>query len=253
VAAIANSVGDAGSAGGQPATIDFDYLGPSVNVGNPANPVSSAVALQTLFDWFNANGGTNRPTRGAPSIPGLNTHIDNTLKSPHSEEVTLGLTRRLGARGAVRIDGVYRKFHDFYVTRIDTTTGRVADQFGKPFDLGLVENNNDLLDRTYRGINLQASYRPEARLGFGGNYTLGELKGNIEGETGPSGPVTSAILQYPEYLDRSWNAPEGDLNEDIRHKVRLWATHDLPVPAALGSITLGALEFYNSGARYGAL
>ena len=253
VAAIANSVGDAGSAGGQPATIDFDYLGPAVNTGNPAHPVSTADALNTLFNWFNANGGTNRPTRGAPVIPGLNTHIDSTLKSPHSEEVTLGLTRRLGTRGAVRIDGVYRKFHDFYVTRIDTTTGRVADQFGKPFDLGLVENNNDLLRRTYRGINFQASYRPDPRLNLGGNYTLGELKGNIEGETGPSGPVTAAILQYPEYLDRSWNAPEGDLNEDIRHKVRLWATYDLPLPATVGSFTLGALEFYNSGAKYGAV
>jgi outer membrane receptor protein involved in Fe transport len=253
VAAIANSIGDAGSAGGQPATIDFDYRGPAVNVGNPANPVSTAAALTTLFDWFNANGGTNRPTRGAPSIPGLNTHIGDTLKSPHSQEVTLGLSRRLGTRGAVRIDGVYRKFHDFYVTRVDTTTGRVADQFGKPFDLGLVENNNDVLSRKYRGINLQASYRPDARLGFGGNYTLGELKGNTEGETGPSGPVTSAVLQYPEYLDRRWNAPEGNLNEDIRHKVRLWATYDLPVPTTLGSFTLGALEFYNSGAKYGAV
>ena len=49
VAAIANSVGDGGSAGGQPATIDFDYLGPPVNVGNPANPVGIEPALNTLF------------------------------------------------------------------------------------------------------------------------------------------------------------------------------------------------------------
>ena len=70
VAAIANSIGDAGSAGGQPATIDFTYLGPPVNIGNPANPVSTDAALNTLFGWFNANGGTNRTTRGAPSIPG---------------------------------------------------------------------------------------------------------------------------------------------------------------------------------------
>ena len=77
VAAIANSIGDGGSAGGQPATIDFTYLGPPVNTGNPASPVPTDAALQTLFDWFNANGGTNRPTRGAPVIPGLNTRIDD--------------------------------------------------------------------------------------------------------------------------------------------------------------------------------
>jgi len=253
VAAIANSVGDSGSAGGQPATIDFDYRGPAVNVGNPANPVSTADALNTLFNWFNANGGTNRPTRGSPSIPGLNTHVGDTLKSPHSQEITLGLSRRLGTRGAVRIDGVYRKFHDFYTTRIDTSTGKVSDQFGKPFDLGIVENENGLLNRKYRGINLQAAYRPTARLGFGGNYTLGKLNGNIEGETGPSGPTTGTIRQYPEYFDRSWNAPEGDLNEDIRHKARLWGTYDIPVPGSLGTFSLGVLQYFNTGAKYGAL
>ena len=253
VAAIANSVGDSGSAGGQPATIDFAYLGPSVNAGNPANPVSTADVLTTLFNWFNANGGTNRPTQGPPSIPGLNTHIGSSLKSPHTQEVTLGLSRRLGTRGAVRVDGVYRKYHDFYVNRVDTTTGTVADQFGQHYDLGLTENENSLLRRSYRGLNFQASYRPSARVGLGGNYTLSELKGNFEGETGPSGPVTSLVRQYPEYIDPAWDSPDGNLNEDIRHKVRLWATVDLPIPESLGTLSLGGLEFFSSGVRYGAL
>ena len=253
VAAIANSVGDAGSAGGQPATIDFDYLGPAVNVGNPSSPASAAVALQTLFDWFNANGGTNRITRGAPSIPGLNTHIGETLRSPHSREMTLGLSRRLGSRGVVRLDGIYRKFSDFYATFITTSTGQVRDQFGKSFDLGIVENENDRLDRTYKGLNFQVSYRPLSRLGLGGNYTLGELKGNIEGENGGSGPTTSGIRAYPEYLDVAWNAPEGNLNADVRHKVRGWATYDIPLPAAAGSLNLGAIQYYTSGTPYGAL
>src|SRR5207249_8039400 len=69
VAAIANSVGDAGSAGGQPATIDFDYLGPAVNTGNPANPVPTADALQTLWNWFNGNGGTNRTPAARRRFP----------------------------------------------------------------------------------------------------------------------------------------------------------------------------------------
>jgi hypothetical protein len=253
VAAIANSVGDAGSAGGQPASIDFTYLGPSVNAGNPASPVSTADALTTLFNWFNANGGTTRPTRGAPSIPGLNTHIGNTLKSPHTQEVTLGLSRRLGTRGAVRLDGVYRKYHDFYVTRTDTSTGKVSDQFGQVYDLGIVENNNSLIRRSYRGLNLQASYRPSARVGLGGNYTLGEVKGNFDGESGTGGPSTSGVLSYPEYFNLAWNSPDGDLSADIRHKVRFWATVDIPTPATLGSLTLGGIEYFNTGAKYGAV
>jgi outer membrane receptor for ferrienterochelin and colicin len=252
VAAIANTVGDAGSAGGQAATIDFDYLGPAVNVGNPASPVPTAQALQTLWDWFNANGGTNRTTRGAPTIPGLNTLVADDLKSPNSREITVGLTRRLGSRGAFRVDGVWRTFRDFYVTRIDTTTGKVSDQFGRRFDLGLVENNNDL-ERQYQGLNFQISYHPLPSLNVGGNYTLGHLEGNIEGENGGSGPITrNDIVRYPEYFRPEWNFTVGDLNADVRHKVRAWATYDVPVPEALGRLNLGVLQFYTSGTPYGA-
>jgi hypothetical protein len=251
VAAIANSVGDAGSAGGQPATIDFDYLGPAINVGNPASPVPTSAALQTLFDWFNGNGGTNRPTRGAPSIPGLNTRIDSTLKSPNSREITFGVTRRLGNRGAVRLDGVFRKFSDFYVTRVDTGTGKVKDQFGRSFDLGLVENSDDL-KRSYKGMNVQISFRPTNRLNLGGNYTLGELKGNVEGENGGSGPIRETILRYPEYFNRSWYYTEGDLNADVRHKVRAWASYDFPIPEVAGRLNMGVLQYFNTGTPYGA-
>ena len=91
VASIASGVGDT-SAGGNPATIQYEYLGPAVNVGNPASPVGSADALTTLFNWFNANGGTNRPTRGAPTIPGLTARIGEGLASPNVQELTLGVT-----------------------------------------------------------------------------------------------------------------------------------------------------------------
>jgi hypothetical protein len=251
VAAIANGVGDAGSAGGQPATIDFDYLGPAVNTGNPANPVPVDQALNTLWSWFNSNGGTNRTPRGAPSIPGLNTRIDESLKSPNAREITAGVTKRLGNRGSVRVDGIFRKFQDFYTTRTDTTTGKVQDQFGRSFDLGFAENTNDL-ERSYKGMNLQLSYRAAQRLNVGGNYTLGELKGNVEGETGPNGPIRDALLRYPEYFLRAWNYTEGDLNGDVRHKLRIWGTYDLPVSENFGTLNVGLLQFFNSGSPYGA-
>src|SRR6185503_11310067 len=110
-----------------------------------------------------------------------------------------------------RVDGIYRKFRDFYVTRIDQTTGRVQDQFGRSFDLGIVENNNTL-ERSYRGLNFQMSLHPTTRLGLGGNYTLGHLEGNAEGENGGSGPTTATnqILRYPEYFLPSWNFTVGD-------------------------------------------
>lgn len=251
VAAIANGVGDSASAGGQPATIDFEYLGPEVNLGNPANPQTSAQALQTLFDWFQANGGTNRETLGAPSIPGLNTIITDTLKSPNSRDYTLGFTRRLGNRGSVRVDGIYRRFHDFYATRTDLTTGKVTNDAGQTFDLGVVVNEDGLLKREYKGLNFQLSYRPVDRFHFGALYSIGKAFGNFEGETGASGPVASSILSYPEYLDARWFAPEGELLGSIRHKARVFATWDAPVPSAIGHVSLGLLQHYRSGAKYG--
>lgn len=252
VAAIANSQGDAGSAGGQPATFQFDYLGPAVNVGNPASPVTADQALKTLFDWFQANGGTDRATRGAPSIPGVNRKVGGNLNSPHNEEFSLGLAGRLGSRGTYRVDGVYRRFRDFYAERVDLSTGSVADPFGRRFDLRIVENTDEV-ERNYKGINFQLSYRPQTRLNLGGNYTLSRTRGSFDGETGGSGPVRSSPQFYPQYFASSWNFPVGDLLTDSRHKLRLWATYEAPLPKLLGKLTLGALQFFNSGTPYGSV
>jgi outer membrane receptor protein involved in Fe transport len=267
VAAIANSAGDSGSAGGSPATILFDYQGPAINTGNPANPVSAAQAITTVFDWFFANGGTNRPIRGTPVVPGVNARVGDNLQSPHNEEFALGFGGRLGSRGAYRVDGVYRRFRDFYSTRVDLSTGKVQDQFGKTYDLQITENTNQV-ERKYKGVNFQVSYRPDNRLGLGGNYTLSELRGNFEGEAGNTGPTSSTIQFYPEYFDPAWSGganpgsaagpvtfggPIGDLLGDSRHKLRLWATWDAPIPAAFGTVSLGVLQYVSSGTPYGSV
>jgi opacity protein-like surface antigen len=229
VTSIANTVGDGAAAGGQPATIDFDYLGPAVNTGNPANPVPTNQALQILWDWFGANGGTNRPIRGTPAVPGVNFQISDRLASPNVQEFTLGLSRRLGARGLVRVDGVFRSYGDFYTLHRDLSTGKVQDQFGRSFDLGIYENVNEPLERTYRGVNFQLSYRPTAALNLGANYTLAKTDGNFDGETGGGGPGASLVTSYPEYIDTRWFLSNGDLVTDVRHRARLFGTWRLPL------------------------
>ncbi len=265
VAAIASGVGDT-SAGGNPATIQYEYLGPAVNVGSPANPVGPADALTTLFDWFNANGGTNRPTRGAPSIPGLTSRIGEGLASPNVQEVTLGVSRRLGSRGLVRVDGIYRRYRDFYAFQLNPGTGTVSDQFGKVYDLGYTVNTDDV-ERKYKGLNFQVSFRAHERLNLGGNYTLSNAYGNFNGETGPNGPVTSSILTNTEYFDRAWSGgpvtsglpassgggPIGDLLLDVRHRARGWAIWDVPLPDVAGRVSVSWLQVFNTGSPYGAV
>jgi outer membrane receptor for ferrienterochelin and colicin len=260
VSAIANGVGDTAATGGQPATIDFAYQGPLVNTASPASPVPTDEALRTLFGWFEANGGTGRATRGAPAIPGINLRIGDRLISPNANELTLGVTRKLGARGLVRVDAVYRDFQDFYSQRTDLASGQVSDarlaEFGlrpsgRMFDLRIIENTNRAT-RTYRGLTGQIAYNVADGVNLGGNYTLSRTNGNFDGEVGTGGPTNASFDFYPEYRQESWNNPEGDLSVDRRHRLRLWTTWDLPAPKGIGDATLSALYHFNSGTPYGA-
>jgi Carboxypeptidase regulatory-like domain/TonB dependent receptor len=260
VAAIASSVADGASPGGRSAQLDYAYLGPAINT-DPSRPLQTrAQAVTAFFDWFFANGGTRRPLFGSAGIPGVSTVIDDRLASPNTIEYTAGVTRRLGARGLVRLDGVYRDFRDFYSDRVDRTTGQVTVDVvtGRPaavgqlIDVTVTENTNDLT-RTYKGLNAQLSYRLAHRLNVAGNYTLSKTEGSADGETRASGPVTTTLSNYPEYRQASWNTPEGPLSLDRRHRARAWAIWDLPAPSALGTVSVSVLQSFDSGLPYEAV
>jgi outer membrane receptor protein involved in Fe transport len=248
VAAIANTIANSQSAAGTPSILAYFYQGEPINVDVGAPPVPTPIALQQLFDWFFADGGT---TLFFADIPGLATRIPRSLTSPHADEFAVGLSRQIGSRGAVRLDFVDRKFGDFYGERIDTSTGTVEDEFGQVFDLTLVENTN-LTRRRYRALSAQGNYRTANGLELGASYTLSRLKGNINGENIGSGPIPSDVLAYPEYFDMAWSFPEGDLEADQRHKLRVWSTYTLPL-GGRHSLSLGAIQMVQSGMPYGAV
>jgi len=186
-------------------------------------------------------------------VPGLTGTISDTLASPNVMEVQAGVSKKLGSRGLVRVDGIYRKYQDFYGDIINTSTGKVSDPFGRVFDHDITQNVNEPLIRKYKAINVQLNFRPSNSLGVGGNYTLSENYGNNVGETAGSGPVQSTILRFPEYFDVAWNAPIGDLATDQRHRVRAWVTYDIPLPESWGHLNIGGLEQIASGSPYGAV
>ncbi len=200
-----------------------------MNLDPTAPLLTSSQALRVLFDWFQANGGTNRTTVVA-AVPGVNTQIASGLRSPAVSEVAGGVTRRLGARGMMRVDAVFRDFSDFYATRADMSTGKVTNQLGQEFDVRIIENTNDQ-ERRYAGLNLAATWRT-ASLVVGGGYTLSRAWGSVDGENVTSGPTTVGPLFYPEYSDLTWNDPDGNLASDQRHKARLYATYN----AVLGRV-----------------
>ena len=254
VAAISDTMADANSTAGNPATYFWLYNGPQVNVDpNVASPITSPAAIQTVMDWCRPNAagictGANVLVPNV-SVPGVSVTIPNGLESPHALEYAAGVSRQFGNRAAARADFTYRNFRDFYSQRIDTTTATVVDSLGTPADKSVIENTDDL-KRRYAGLTLSGTYRLSARTDIGGNYTLSRLWGNFDGETAGSGPVESTAFQYPEYTQASWNNPEGDLSADQRHRANLWVNYGVP---KLTGITVSALEMIASGLPYGAI
>ncbi len=249
VSSLVNGIANSGSNAGGPARFDFQYLGPAINLDPGAPLVGTKDALRILFDWFQANGGLSRPTVGA-ALPGVNQQISPDLQSPSVDEYAGGLTRRLGPRALVRVDGVYRKYEDFYSTRVDTTTGQVVNDLGQRFDINIVENTN-VVERQYSGMNVSASWRPADRLTVGGAYTLSRTWGSVDGETSAGGPTTATAQFYPEYREARWNYPVGDLSIDQRHKARVHAVYTQSL-LGQGDLSVGVVQSFNSGTPYAA-
>jgi hypothetical protein len=257
VAAIANSVADAGSPAGQPSAVQWEYSGPAINPDpNAPTLIDSATAVQLMFDWCNRNPSAPtdlekafcRQPISAATISGLSTVIGDGLTSPNNLEYAVGISRQFGNRAVLRADYAYRDYRDFYASRIDTTTGTVVDQFGNRSDLEIVENSN-ALKRRYSGVTFSGTYRVSS-IDVGANYTLSRLWGNIDGENVASGPLRggAGLFQYPEYHQDSWFVPEGDLASDQRHRSSMWITYG--VPKATG-LTVSLLQDFASGIPYG--
>jgi outer membrane receptor protein involved in Fe transport len=269
VAGIANSRADATFDGGAVSSFVWDYGGPPIN----ADPgcvaagtcTATADALRILFDWYQSVGGrTDDPFLIDPnsplermyfdsrSIPGATAQILGTIKSPSADEFTVGVIKRIGSKGTFRADLVYRDWSDFYSNRTTLETGTVTLPNGTVTDLTEVGNFGDsVLKREYTGLHTQFRYNVSDRFRVGGTYALSKTEGNVDGETGPSGPVPSSPFNYPEYSESRWNTPVGDLGTDQRHKLRAWAIYDI-FDKEHHSLSVSWLENFFSGSPYGA-
>lgn len=262
VAKIQETVANASSPAGNPATFIWSYGGPCINC-DPSTPtgalVTTAAALDQLFRWFDANGGVAM-TPFAGSLPGVSTRIaPGGLRSPSTREISAGAEAVLGTQGSVRADFLRRDTSDQYSGRIDTTTGQTPpDSFGNVYDIEEIGNSN-LLKRAYTAVQIQAQYRFGARLVVAGTYTWSHLTGNFLGEFNCCAAAWGLIQEYPEYKSASWNAPVGDLtglgiapfSPDERHRARAWAVYEIPVSHA--AISVSALESFDSSRGYEAV
>ena len=256
VTSIANSQADSGAAGGQPTWAGYFYNGPTYLASEMPGATyadRNAAVLSGVFDWFfNVYGGPSvGDLRAWADIPGLSPKIEDSLSSPYGDELSVGVTKRLGNRGVLRADYVHREYGDFYASEIipgRSVTGDIAGTL----DLAYIKNEDDLLERKYDALMTRLDYRFSDRLIVGGNWTWSHARGNFNGETASSGPVSSAVLEYQEYVDPAWNVPKGDLAIDQRHKVRAWAIWDM-ISNARQNLSVSVLLNYWSGSPYSIL
>jgi len=248
-ALLPNSVADRGSDAGRPASVNLLYGGPCVNCeaylsGDYANLMTQDDAIASWYEWFLANGGTEGlPGFAGGNFPGFTPKILTSLDSPYATEYTVGIAQRLGNRGFLRIDYVYRDYDSLftYVTELGRTvdTGFVGD-----VDLVTVENGRDnLYTRTYSGLHTNLRYRPGERWELGVIWTYSEAKGNFAGNTSSS---SVNLLAYPEYKERSWYMPTGRLPVDIPNRLRAWIVWDA-VSSRRHNLSASVLFNYQTG------
>jgi outer membrane receptor protein involved in Fe transport len=245
---VANgNVGDAASPAGSPSLLYWLYYGPDI-----ANATSDEL-LDQMFGWFRSVGFTDYTDwLLGGGTGGISTQIREKLQSPSVREFTVGLGTQIGANGFIRADYQDREWSNFYASEVSTEIGTVFDPLaGADLDLELVTNSDDFT-REYRALLLQGNYRLFNRLNIGANYTYATLEGNIAGETTGSGPVSGlGENYYREVTGFARNNPVGYLTDDQRHKVRAWASYDLPTPVGVFNFSL--LQRYDTGTAYSAV
>ena len=247
---IANgNVGDASSGAGSPSYLYWLYYGEALD-GLPTDQFLDAVG-----DWFESIGGAEDTAfLLGGGTAGLSTQIRDGLKSPGMDEYTIGVGTQIGTNGFIRADYQHREWNDFYTNFANTSIGKIYDPLvgaeGANVDLTLVGNSDDFT-REYDAFIVQGAYRLFNRINLGANYTWSELVGNVVGETAGGGPgATGGSEYYPEFYNYARNNPVGPLGADQTHKLRAWASYDLPTP--VGNFNFSVLQRFDSGTPYSA-
>jgi outer membrane receptor protein involved in Fe transport len=254
---IVEGIAASNATAGTPGTIDYRYTGPSFNTTTLDTPLPDVV--KAVFDWFNSKqgGATNtaagnlRPN-GAATVPGYSTYFSDALASPFNDEWTVGYGAQVGHSGFAKVDIISRDWKNFYATSVTPSTRHITNSLGIPVDLGFVYNS-DAIKRTYRGVQFQGRWNP-GHFQSGMNYTWSKTRGNDEGETAGSGPVSNVdpAQYYPQLNNYARYLPIGYLSSDQRHRARAWVGYDFGL-GPIGNFNVSVLENYDSGLPYSAV
>jgi len=195
------------------------------------------------------------------------TFNDDNITAPYADNFDFSVKRALPRNsGAIVFTYTNREFNGM----LDDYVGAVCDDYSYTYGGGQCSNTTDIFDpdgnllttvdsiiwansdeakRRYNAFTVVANWTPSAKWGIGGNYTYGLITGNYEGE-GRNTPSSGSIIgNHERGLSNELAYPNGTLDEEIRHRARLWGQYRFNFDRA-GSLVLGSVFSYQTGQVY---
>jgi outer membrane receptor protein involved in Fe transport len=233
----------------------FDILGDAKNVIRGSYGqffYDPALTFARLFDTGILSGFSqvfqwNTTTKTWGLIPGsavggnpvTQALLDGKIKPTYDDQVNLQFERQLFAGASATVGYVYKRTNDIFEdTCINQTTCPdfwISNQPGR--DLGL----HDVLKKNYYGYTLQVQWSsPSRRIFLNANYVYSKSRGSIDSSTGQF-----AGTDFDHFPDNFVNR-YGFLDDDARHRIKVFAGYSVPVTDTLVSINYS----YRTGLPY---
>jgi len=249
------------------------FADPALNVGStlsdgvtPIDPGGDGCDANDIGALLRDNGGWGLYTDVVdPQQPSVFNADD--LEAPYAQDYNFSVRRALPRNsGTVVFAYIHRDFKNL----IDDFQGAVCDDFDYTYGGGQCNNATDIFDpddallatvdtiiwgntnlaqREYNAFSVAANWTPSATWGVGGNYTFGEITGNYEGEGRNTPSSGSQIGDHERGYSGELAYPQGTLDEDIRHRARVWGSYRFDLDKA-GALIVGSVFTFQSGQVY---
>jgi len=189
------------------------------------------------------------------SSPSTLVDLEENLRAPLTQELTLTTATRLGPLGYVELVWVRRHVAEFVedFTVFENGTSTVS-ALGS---LLLVDNtsvrNTGVPGREYEALQLQGSIRLRKHWLLSGNWTE-QLRnhGNFESDSATGFEGFSPFGDYPDILVAERSAPNGRLRGFRERRARAWTVYEFPLGKG-GTVAVGALYRYDSKPYFSAV
>jgi hypothetical protein len=181
--------------------------------------LSRQAAVTSIFRYDpDANGYGFRSSFGGPTGNQLNPE----LRPAYSQEVILGVTRRIFANASLDVSAIYRRYPSLFTASCADGTCETTGQelTNRPFAM-------DVLRSRYEGLILKLEGRPSEALRLLFSYVLSRSEGSVEN----AGTMSQDFIYYPANFVNRY----GYLSDDSRHRLKLDAYLKLPLSFVLST------------------